>query len=112
MADILSAKTVEGLSLPLEGVNDVHGSDSLTVSMISVGVRVTDDVLKEDLEHTTGIFIDETGNIIDTTMTSDAADGGLGDALDVITKDFAVTLVTSFSATRYGYLMLVDVMKL
>ena len=106
---ILTSETVEGLSLALEGIYDVHGCDSLTTSMLSVGHRVTDDVLKEDLEHTAGLLVDETGDTLDTATTSETADGGLGDALDVVAKDLAVTLgaslsksLASFSATRHG----------
>ena len=88
--------------------------------MLSVSDRVTDDVLKEDLKHTTGLLIDETGDTLDTATTSETADGGLRDALDVITKDLAVAFgaplsktFTSFTATRYGdVLLVVDGMKL
>ena len=41
----LSTETVEGLSLTLEGVDDIHGSDSLSSRVLSVGDGVTDDVL-------------------------------------------------------------------
>ena len=95
----LSAETVEGLSLTLEGVDDIHSGDSLTAGVLGVGDRVTDDVLKEDLEDTTGLFVDETGDTLDTTTTSETADSGLGDTLDVVTKDLAVTLGASLSET-------------
>jgi hypothetical protein len=98
-ADNLSSETVKGLSLTLQGVDDIHGGDSLTAGVLSVGNRVTDDVLKEDLEDTTGLFVDETGDTLDTTTTSETADSGLGDTLDVIAKDLAVTLGTSLSET-------------
>ena len=93
----LSAKTVEGLSLALEGVDNVHSSDSLPASVLGVGDRVTDDVLKEDLKHTTRLLIDETGDTLDTATTSETADGGLRDALDVVAKDLAMTLGASLS---------------
>jgi hypothetical protein len=98
-AESLSAETVEGLSLTLEGVDDIHGGDSLTASVLGVGDRVTDNVLKEDLEHTTGLLVDETGDTLDTTTTSETADSGLGDTLDVVAKDLAVTLGASLSET-------------
>ena len=98
-ADNLSTETVKGLSLTLQGVDDIHGGDSLTAGVLSVGNRVTDDVLKEDLEDTTGLFVDETGDTLDTTTTSETADSGLGDTLDVIAKDLAVTLGASLSET-------------
>ena len=99
VTDYLSAETVEGLSLTLEGVYDIHGDNGLTTSMLGVSDRVTDDVLKEDLEDTTGLFVDETGDTLDTTTTSETADSGLGDTLDVVTKDLAVTLGASLSET-------------
>ncbi|KAL7537938.1 hypothetical protein ACHAXR_008177, partial [Thalassiosira sp. AJA248-18] len=69
LADNLSAETVEGLSLTFQGIDDIHGGDSLTASMLGVGDRVTNDVLKEDLEHTAGLLVDETGDTLDTATT-------------------------------------------
>ena len=46
---VLSAETVEGMSLPLEGVHHVHGSDGLPLGVLGVGDAVADDVLEEDL---------------------------------------------------------------
>ncbi len=67
--------------------------------MLGVGDRVTDDILEEDLEHTAGLLIDKTGDALDTATASETADGGLGDTLDVIAKDLAVTLGASLSKT-------------
>jgi hypothetical protein len=41
----------------------------------------------EGLENTTGLLVDEAGNTLDTTTASETADSGLGDTLDVVTKD-------------------------
>ena len=105
----LTSESVEGLSLTLQGVDNVHGSDGLTTSVLGVGDRVPDDVLKEDLEHTAGLLVDETGDTLHTSTTSETANGGLGDALDIVTKDLPVTLgaslsetFASFTATRHG----------
>ena len=65
--------------------------------MLGVGNRVPDDVLKEDLEDTTSLFVDETGDTLDTATTSETTDGGLGNALDVVTKNLSVTLGSSLS---------------
>ncbi|EJK50400.1 hypothetical protein THAOC_30638, partial [Thalassiosira oceanica] len=43
----LSAEAVEGLSLSLQGVDNVHGSDGLAAGVLGVGDGVTDDVLEE-----------------------------------------------------------------
>ena len=76
-ADSLVAEAVEGAALPLEGVDDVKSSDGLAAGVLGVGDGVTDDVLKEDLEDTAGLLVDEAGDALDTTTASEAADGGL-----------------------------------
>ena len=95
--DNLTAESVEGTSLALEGVDNVHGGDGLPLGVLGVGDGITDDVLKENLEDTTGLFVDETADSLHTTSASQTADGGLGDTLDVITQHFAVTLGAPFA---------------
>merc|ERR1711993_158167 len=81
----LTSESVEGASLPLEGIDDIHGGDGLPLGVLGVGDGIPDDVLKEHLEDTTGLLVDESRDTLDTTTTSQTADGGLGDTLDVIT---------------------------
>ena len=88
----LASETVEGLSLTLEGVDHIHGGNSLTASVLSVGDTITDHILQEDLEHTTGLLINETRDTLHTTTTGKTANSGLVNTLDVITKDLSVTL--------------------
>lgn len=96
-AERLSTEAVEGAALALEGVDDVEGGDGLTAGVLRVGDGVTDHVLKEDLEHTAGLLIDEAADALDTTTASQAADGGLGDALDGVAEDTAVALGSALS---------------
>ena len=103
IADDLSAEAVEGLALALERVDDVHGRHGLAAGMLGVGDRVTDDVLEEDLEHTAGLLVDEARDTLDTATTGETADGGLGDALDVVAKDLAVTLGASLSKSLASF---------
>ena len=56
----LASEAVEGTSLAFQGVDDNHGCGSLSLGMLGVGDGITDDVLKEDLQNTTGLFVDET----------------------------------------------------
>ena len=93
----LTAESVEGTALTLQSIDDVHGSDGLSLGVLSVGDGISDDVLKEDLEDSTGLFVDEARDTLDTTTTSQTADGGLGDALDVVTQHLTVTLGASLS---------------
>jgi hypothetical protein len=76
--------------------------------MLSVGHGITDDILKENLEHSTGLFVDEARDPLHSTTTSEAANGGFGDPLDVVTEHLAVTLgsslpqsLSSFATTRH-----------
>ena len=104
----LSAEAVEGTSLSLERVDDVEGGDGLSLGVLGVGDGITDDVLEEDLEDTSGLFVDQTGDSLDTASSSESTDGWLGDPLDVIPQDLSVTLgaafaesFTSFTTSRH-----------
>jgi hypothetical protein len=58
-------------------------------------------ILKEDLQNTASFLIDETGDTLDTTTAGKTTNSGLGDTLDVVTKNlpvaFSSTLSESFS---------------
>ena len=83
--------------MAFQGIDDIHGGDSLALGVLGVGDGITDDVLKEDLEDTAGLLVDQARDTLDTTTTSQTADGGLGDTLDVITQDLAMALGASLS---------------
>merc|ERR1739836_93461 len=93
----LSTESVEGTSLPLEGIDDIHSGDSLPLGVFGIGDGITDDVLKEDLEDTTGLLVDQARDTLDTSTSRQTTDGGLGDTLNVITQNFAMTLSASLS---------------
>ena len=88
----LSTESVERASLSLERVDDVHGRDGLSARVLGVGDGVADDVLEEDLEHAARLLVDESADSLDSASARQAADGRLGDALDVVAKDLAVAL--------------------
>lgn len=81
----LTSETVEGLALSLESVDNIHGDNGLPLGVLSVGDCITDNVLEEILQNTSGLFVDESRDTLDTTSSSQSTDGGLGDTLDVIT---------------------------
>jgi hypothetical protein len=95
----LAAETVEGAALPLEGVDDVERRDRLALGVLGVGDGVADDALEELLEDSAGLLIDHAADTLDTTTTRETTDGGLGDALDVVTQDLAVALGATFTET-------------
>ena len=104
----LTAESVQSAALALQSVDDIHSSDSLPLGMLGVGDSITDDIFQENLEYTTGLLVDQAGDTLDTTTTCKTTDSRLGDTLDVITQNFAVTLgaplsesLSSFAATRH-----------
>jgi hypothetical protein len=108
----LTSEPVQGAALALQGVHDVHGGHGLPAGVLGVGDSITDHVLEEHLEHRPGLFVDEARDALDTTTASKTADGWLGDALDVVTKDLAMALgaalsetFTSLSTSRHCWMM-------
>ena len=106
--ECLTSESVEGSSLTLQSIDDIHGGDGLPLGMLGVGDSITDDVLKEHLQDTTGLLVDESRDTLHSTTTSQTADRRLGDALDVITQYLAMTLgaslsqsLSSFSSSRH-----------
>jgi len=93
----LTSESVQGTSLPLESVDNIHGSDSLPLGVLGVSDSVTNDVLEEHLEDTAGFLVDETRDTLYTTTTSQSTDSGLGNTLDIITQDLPVTLCATLS---------------
>ena len=105
----LTTKAVQGATLTLQGIDNVHCGHGLALGMFGVGDGITDHILQEDLENPAGLLIDETRDSLHTTTAGETTDGGLGDSLDVIAQNLPVALGTSlsetlasFSATRHG----------
>ena len=73
----LCAEAVEGLALALKGIDDIEGRDRLAAGVLGVGNGIANDVLKEDLEHTTGLLVDEARDALHATTAREAADCGL-----------------------------------
>ncbi|XP_055611520.1 uncharacterized protein LOC129758101 [Uranotaenia lowii] len=96
-ASSLTSETVQSASLSLQGIDDVHSSDGLALGVFSVGDSVTDHVFQEHLQHTSGFLVDQTRDTLDSSTTSQTTDSGLGDTLDVVTQNFAMTLGASLS---------------
>ena len=56
----LASEAVQGATLPLEGIHNIHGSDCLPLGVFGVGDCITDDVLKENLQDAPGLLVNET----------------------------------------------------
>ncbi|CAN8009186.1 unnamed protein product [Ixodes pacificus] len=94
---LLAAEPVQGTSLSLQRVDDVHGGDRFPLGVFRVGDGVADHVLQEDFEHASGLLVDQTRDTLDATTASQTTNGGLCDSLDVVSKHLAMTLGASFS---------------
>ena len=99
----LASESVQGAALPLQSIDDIHGSDGLPFGVFGVGDGIPDDILKEDLENTTGLLVDEARDTLDTATARQTADGGLGDALDVVPEDLPVALGASLSESLASF---------
>ena len=53
-----NTETIHGLALSLECIDDILRSDGLTLSVISVDERITDDNIQEGLQNLTCLWID------------------------------------------------------
>ena len=88
----LTSETVEGTALSLESIDDVHGSDGLSLGVLSVGDGVANDVLEENLQNTASLFVDEARDTFHTTTAGQTTNRGLRDALDVVSQHLPVSL--------------------
>ena len=103
VVDCLTSESVQSTALSLQSIDNVHGSDSLPLGVFSVGDSIPDDILKENLQHTTSLLVDEARDTLDSTTTSQSPDGGLGDALDVISQHLTVTLRSSLAESLASF---------
>merc|ERR1712055_1112935 len=92
---VLTAEAVQSSALPFEGVDNVHGRDSLPLGVLGVGDSISNDVLQEHLQDAPRLLIDETTNPLDSASSSQSSNSWLGNALNVIPQDFAMPLGAS-----------------
>ena len=91
----LSTKAIESSALSLKSIDDVHSSNSLSSSMLSVGYSITNDVFEEDLQDTTSFFVDKSRDTFNSSSSGETSDSRLSDTLDVITQDLSMSLGSS-----------------
>jgi hypothetical protein len=75
----LTAETIQGPALALQSIDHIECCDGLAASVLGVSDGIADDVLQKHLQHTTRLLIDETGDTLDSSTTSETADSRLGD---------------------------------
>ncbi len=67
--------------------------------MLSVGDGIADDALEEGLENVAGLLVNHGRDTLDTATTRQTTNGRLGDALNVVTENLAVTLGAALAET-------------
>ena len=93
----LTSESVQGASLPLEGVDNVHGGHSLPLGVLGVGDGIPDHVLEEHLQNATSLLVDQAGDTLHASATRQTSDGGLGNPLDIVPQHLTVPLRASLS---------------
>ena len=53
----LTTKPIDSTSLSLQSVDDIEGSDRLSLGMFSVGYSIANDTLKEDFENSASLSL-------------------------------------------------------
>ncbi|XP_041785915.1 uncharacterized protein LOC121601182 [Anopheles merus] len=97
-AVLLPKKTEKkSTALTLQSIHHIHSGDGLALGVFSVSDRITDHILQKHFQHATGFLVDEAGDTFHSSTPSQTADGGFGNALDVISQHFSVTLGSSFT---------------
>jgi hypothetical protein len=99
----LATESIEGSALSLQSIDNIHGSDSLPLGVLSVGDSVTNNILQEHLENSSGLLINEARDTLDSSSASKTTNGRLGDALDVVTQNFTMTLSTTLSKSLSSF---------
>eukprot|EP00448_Togula_jolla_P040053 CAMPEP_0170621542 /NCGR_PEP_ID=MMETSP0224-20130122/28653_1 /TAXON_ID=285029 /ORGANISM="Togula jolla, Strain CCCM 725" /LENGTH=151 /DNA_ID=CAMNT_0010947801 /DNA_START=95 /DNA_END=550 /DNA_ORIENTATION=- len=86
----LAAETVDGAPLALESVDDVQSGHSLAACVLRVRDGVTQHVLQERLQNTTGLLVDEPADTLHAATTCQSANGWFCDTLDVVSEHLPV----------------------
>ena len=111
---ILTTEPVQSPSLPLKGVNNIHGGHRLPPRVLSVRHSIANNVLQEDLQNASGLLVDQPADPLHSTSSCKTPDSRLSDSLNVITENFPMTLrssltepLASFSTTWHCTLLII-----
>ena len=105
----LSTKTIQGPSLALEGIDHIECGDSLAAGVLGVGDGVTNHVLKEHLEDSASLLVDESTDTLDATTASQTPDGRLCDTCKHSSRNFSKKVNLKESGERF-WLIIIDLL--
>ncbi len=100
--DRLCTEAIQRTSRPFESIDDIESGNSFPLSVFGVSDGITNDldegekecsnsknkshILKEYLENTTSLFVDQARDTLHTTTTRETTNGWLGDTYSVCKK--------------------------
>lgn len=87
----------------MQSPDHVGRAGSLTLAQLDDGADVAEKGLQEQLQVQACLLVDVGRDALDTATASQAADGGLGDALDVVAEDFSGSGVMLVKLLKYVY---------
>ena len=70
--------------MALEGIHYIEGRDGLAARVARVLDRVADNIFQKDEHDPPRLLVNQPRNALDTTTAGEAANNGLGDALNVV----------------------------
>ena len=97
-------ETVESSTLSLEGVDDIHSGDSFSSGVFGVSDGISDNLFEERSENSSGVIIDERGDSLDTTSSTESSDSWFGDTVNSGSSGLSgVSLATMFANTFHSF---------
>lgn len=76
--------------LTVQRPDNIRSADGLPLAHLNDSTNISQDMREESLQVEADLLVDGSGNAFDAAAAGQAADGGLGDALDVVTEDLSV----------------------
>ena len=76
------SESIESSSLSLKRVDNVHSSNSLSLSVIGVGNGISNDSSQEFLEDISNFLVDTEGDSLDTSSSGKSSDGRFSNSLN------------------------------
>ena len=92
-------KAIQCLPFSSQCIHNIHCSNSLAVGVFSICHRISNNVLQEHLQNTLHLIVHDPRDSLDPTPPSKAADGRLGNALNVVPQDTSMAFCPSFAKT-------------
>ena len=99
----LTSESVQSPALSFKCIDDMHRSDGLSFRVFCIGDCIADNVFQKHFQDPAFLLVDETGDSLYTSSASQTTNSWFSDTLDIVTKNFPVTLGASFAQTLSSF---------